>query len=180
MTAASTPPSHSEPATVTLRDGRCVVVREVRPEDAASFGAAFARLSSQARYNRFFGAVRELPASALDRAVRPDTEREYAIVAVAVGSDAGEICGGGRYFVESDGTTCEFALTVVDDCRRTGLGSHLLQALVASARARGLQRMRGYVLASNAPMLGLARHLGFENTESDQGPGVRLVSKSLG
>ena len=179
MTPVPPLPSNAPPVVVELRDGRCVTLREVRPDDAASFSAAFARLSADARYNRFFAALRELPPSALDRAVRPVAELEFALVAVSGRSDDGEIVGGGRYFVEADGSTCEFSITVADDCRRIGLASHLLQALMAAARSRGLKRMRGYVLASNVAMLGLARRFGFEVTQSDAGPTIRLVSTSL-
>ena len=66
-------PSQSElPLAVVLRDGSRVTVREIRPEDAPLFSAAFAGLSSEARYNRFLGAVQKLAPSALERAVRPE------------------------------------------------------------------------------------------------------------
>jgi hypothetical protein len=39
--------------------------------------------------------------------------------------------------------------------------------------------MEGYVLASNARMLGLARRLGFAETASTEGPTVRMVRRDL-
>ena len=174
-----TAPSQAElPSAAVLRNGSRVTVREVRPEDAPLFSAAFAELSSEARYNRFLGAVRELPPSLLDRAVNPVAERELALVAVS-GEPTGAIVGGARYFVEGDGATCEFAITVAENCRRMGLASHMLQVLMAAARLRGMKCMRGYVLASNTPMLALARRLGFELTASDAGPAVRLATIDL-
>ena len=169
----------SPPLVALLRDGRRVVLREVRAEDEAAFGAAFSRLSADARYNRFLGAVRELPPSVLERAVNPVEGSEVALVAVCAEGEVADIVAGARYFVEGDGTSCEFAVTVAEDCRRTGLALHLMQALMAAARSRGVKSMRGYVLASNAPMLGLAQRLGFQTTASADGPSVKLVSKSL-
>jgi hypothetical protein len=39
--------------------------------------------------------------------------------------------------------------------------------------------MEGYILASNAPMLGLAQRLGFTRVESPEEPTVHLVRRDL-
>jgi hypothetical protein len=39
--------------------------------------------------------------------------------------------------------------------------------------------MEGYILASNARMLGLAKRLGFAEVESPEGPSVRMVRCDL-
>jgi RimJ/RimL family protein N-acetyltransferase len=161
---------------VMLRDGRHVTIREVQAEDADAFGAAFAQLSAETRYNRFMGAVGVLPAAVLERAVNPLAENELALVAVHGNGSNTLIVGGARYFVEADGETCEFAVTVVDDWQRHGLASHLMQALMREARLRGLRRLHGFVLAGNVAMLALARRLGFEITASAVDPGVRIVA----
>jgi len=53
------------------------------------------------------------------------------------------------------------------------------QSRLDEARARGLRRMDGYVLAANRPMLDLARRLGFSVGPSEEGPTVRLVRLEL-
>jgi hypothetical protein len=45
----------------------------------------------------------------------------------------------------------------------------LLEALMREARAHGFARMEGYVLGSNAAMLGLAERLGFAKALSPEG-----------
>jgi hypothetical protein len=40
--------------------------------------------------------------------------------------------------------------------------------------------MEGYILATNAAMLGLARRLGFATVKSPEGPTVCLVRRDLG
>src|SRR5688500_9915465 len=117
------------PLAVLLRDRRRVTIREVQREDAGAFEAAFARLSAETRYNRFMGAVSRLPASVLEKAVNPAPEREFAVVAVSGESGYGLIVGGARYFVEADGETCEFAITVADGWQRLGLAAHMMQAI---------------------------------------------------
>ena len=42
------------PMQVTLRDGRSVTIREIRPDDADAFRAALERLSADTLHSRFF------------------------------------------------------------------------------------------------------------------------------
>ena len=160
---------------LALRDGRSVTIRAIRGDDAASLQAAMRRLSDEARYTRFMAPLKELSPSMLERAVRPVAGRDLALIAVA--DEA--IVGGARYIGAGDGS-CEFAVTVADGWQGAGLATRLMKALTEHARARGLTRMDGYVLASNRPMLELARRLGFSVGPSEEGPSVRLVRLELG
>jgi GNAT superfamily N-acetyltransferase len=174
--------SHTEfkPVDVTLRDGRQVRLRAVRAQDKDKFQAALRRLSAESRYSRFMSAVRELSPRMLERATRPDADRELQLVAV-VGEGAQErIVGGARYAAAAGSTDCEFAVTVADEWHGLGLARQLLETLMRAARARGFARMEGYILATNAPMLGLAKRLGFAPVASPEGPTVRLVCRDLG
>ena len=45
--------------------------------------------------------------------------------------------------------------------KASGVGTALMQALIARAREKGLRRMYGEILAQNGKMLDLARALGF-------------------
>ena len=63
---------------------------------------------------------------------------------------------------ENNDKTCEFAITLAEDWRGSGLGAELLASLLRQAPAEGYTTMEGSVLADNAPMLALARELGFE------------------
>ena len=67
-----------------------------------------------------------------------------------------------------------------DEWRGAGLAAGIMRALIQDARARGLTRMEGYVLAENRSMLALARRLGFEVGASEEGPSVKLVRLDLG
>jgi RimJ/RimL family protein N-acetyltransferase len=175
----SAPPLETAPTVVELRDGRRVSIRPIRPDDRKELKDAFVRLSSEARYTRFMSAVKDLPRGALERAVHPVAGREFALVAVAGEGADEDIVGGARYFVEFDNVTCEFAITIADDWHRVGLASRLMKELIKAARAQGIKRMEGFVLASNEPMLNLARRLGFEATSSSEGPTVKLVRLDL-
>ena len=162
------------PVRMTLRDGRSVTLRAIRPDDADAMRAALDGLSAEARYSRFMGAVNVTPAL-VERAVRPPADRDRALVAVAGEGTDEAIVGGARYIGGGDGKTCEFAVTITEGWRGAGLASSMLRALIADAASRGLKRMEGYVLAENRSMLDLARRLDFEVGASDEGPSVKLV-----
>jgi acetyltransferase len=163
---------------LTLRDGRNVTIREVRPDDADAFRAALGQFSAETLQSRFFSAVRPSEAMVV-RAVRTSAERERALVAVTDMGGTATIVGGGRCISGEELESGEFAVTIADAWRGVGLASSIMRALIKDARARGLKRMEGYVLAENRPMLDLARRLGFEVGASEEGPSVKLVRLDL-
>jgi len=177
--SAVAPAAQFLPVELHLRDGRRVVLRVVRPEDRDALQAAIKRLSSEARYTRFMSPLLELPPKMLERAVNPEQGRELQLVAVAGDASQQEIVGGARYSAAAGSTECEFALAVAGDWQGVGLARQLLEALIGAARARGFECMEGYILASNARMLGLAKRLGFSRVESPEGPTVHLVRRNL-
>jgi RimJ/RimL family protein N-acetyltransferase len=168
------------PRSVTLRDGRRVTLRAIRPQDKDEFVAAFERLSEDARYTRFLAPMRSLSPSTVDAATHPDPKREFALVAVAAAPGGDEtIVGGARYGSAPGSDTCEFAVTLSDDWHGVGLARHAMQALIAIARQRGFRHMEGYVLPSNDGMRGLALRLGFVDHACPDDPSLRLVTLNL-
>lgn len=176
---ATAPKGGFVPIDVELRGGRRVTLRAVRPQDKDEVQAFLKRLSEQSRYSRFMSPLRELSPGMLDRAVNPEPGRELQLVAVWGGGPQPAIVGGARYSAAAGSNECEFALTVADDWQGLGLARRLLETLMGAARAAGIERMEGYILASNSRMLGLARRLGFERVESPEGPAVHLVRRDL-
>ena len=140
----------------------CVAVRAARDGDAALAQAVVRSLSPRARYQRFFGPIDELPADMLRRLARFDPRQAVTLYAVAVGApDGAPVVGIGEYVVDGPPRQAEFALAVADDWRRAGVGARLLGQLVETARAAGIDRLEGDILADNTPMLRLARKAGF-------------------
>jgi GNAT superfamily N-acetyltransferase len=176
---AVTPEAAFAPIDVRLRDGRRATLRAVRPGDRDALQAAVRRLSAEARHSRFMSALHELSPRLLEQAVNPKEERELQLVAVQGEGPKPAIVGGARYSGIAGSKDCEFAVAVADDWQGTGLARRLLETLMRAARARGFERMEGYILASNARMLGLARRLGFAQAESPEGLTVRLVRRDL-
>jgi RimJ/RimL family protein N-acetyltransferase len=145
----------------TLRDGRAVHVRAVRPADEAELMQAFGRMSEDARYMRFMRFVREPNVERLRKALASFPEGGIGIVATVPAADGIDIVGSTICLVGNDRTTCEFAINVATGFGGVGLASTLLTALINAAMAAGMKEMDGFVLAMNQPMLRLARRLGF-------------------
>jgi RimJ/RimL family protein N-acetyltransferase len=155
---------------VTLRSGDVVRIRPVRPEDAQALVRAYANLSQQSRYRRFFTNMPELPEATLETAVEVDHVNHEALVAVPLLS--AEIVGECRFIrVPDQPGTAEAGVTVVDAWQGRGLGPALLACLSERAVEAGIEYFTAEVLAENRTMLALLPHLGQVETES-RGPVV--------
>jgi acetyltransferase len=172
---------------VRLHDARCqaVVIRPVRPEDAAAHAAFFARLSPEDVRYRFFSAIRALSAEQVARLTQVDYEREMALLAVrpaAPGSLAGETVGVARLVREMDAGEAEFAVVVQADAKGAGIASALMRQLLDWGRSKGVREVAGQILADNAPMLAFIRRLGFKVRRSPEDAELmeaRLVLETL-
>jgi acetyltransferase len=75
--------------------------------------------------------------------------------------DGETLLGVARYVRDKDNQAAEFALVVADSWHGRGIGTRLMAKLIDAARRRGVKRLYGEILATNRPMLELARKLGF-------------------
>jgi GNAT superfamily N-acetyltransferase len=146
-----------------LVNGREVPCCAITEADTTEIVQAFERLSAQSRYYRFMRSKKKLDGAALERGVQPRPGSDFALVATIPAADGIDIVGAGQYVRAGEGIdrTCEFAITVAEDWRRTGLATRLLASLVRLARRDGYETMEGWVMAQNTPMLGVARKLHF-------------------
>lgn len=166
-----------------LPDGTSLLLRPIAPADRQRHWRFICGLSLQTRYQRLMSPRCLLPGE-LRRMVEIDYRREMALVALApsqdgpggamaretaaeptwgttaAGADAAEV-GVARYVRVGDDAV-EFALVVADAWQRRGLGRLLLEHLVSAATAAGTRHLGGITLATNTPVIRLARRLGFE------------------
>ncbi len=149
--------------TMTLRCGRMVLVRPIRPEDEPNHHVFVSRLTPEDIRFRFFGLVQELPHSEMARLTQIDYDREMAFIAVG-DDDHGqeETLGVVRTVTDSLNEMAEFSIIVRSDIKGQGLGPRLLDKMIRYCRERGTQRMVGQVLADNRRMLQMVQAMGFE------------------
>lgn len=164
-----------------LSDGKVARLRPIGPQDAEIEQAFVRGLSEESKYFRFMGQLRELSPEMLKHFVNPDPTREAALIVTVPldGGGAEEEIAVGRYAMNPGNESCEFAIAVADAWQAHGIATRLMQALMRHAAARGIKRMEGFVMASNAKMLEFMRFLGFEVRSSAKGPQIKVVTRPL-
>ena len=158
---------------ISLRDG----VRPVRPEDEPLYPAFFSRVTEQDLRLRFFAPVRTFTHIFIARFTQLDYARAMAFIALEEAS--GEMLGVVRLHADANYDSGEYAILVRSDLKGCGLGWQLMQMIVDYARAEGLRRIEGQVLAENTTMLAMCRELGFTIAPDAQDPEIRLVTLAL-
>ena len=143
---------------LTLRDGTCVPVREIRAEDAGALRRLVGRSSQRSIELRFFGPVKELTEERARRVAEVDGVDRFALVALDP-EDGGEIVAVVRYEREAGTEGAEYAALVEDRFQGRGLGIGLTRHLIEAARQRGIGRLYALVMRENRVMLGLLRSL---------------------
>jgi len=176
-TGESSPARALYPVRARLRDGTEIAIRPIVPEDAEREQDFVRALSPESRYFRFMTTLRELPPNMLHRFTHPDFERELALAAVVGKDPSARFIGVARCVADSDRSSAEFAIVVADEWQNRGVGTRLMCELMRAARAIGLRRLWGDVLASNMRMLGLMVSLGFELQPAPEDPLLRRVVK---
>jgi len=96
----------------------------------------------------------------IESLVTVDYSRDMALAATAM-LDGETLLGVARYVRDKDNQAAEFALVVADSWQGRGIGTRLMAKLIDAARRRGVKRLYADILATNRPMLELARKLGF-------------------
>ncbi|HXW64543.1 MAG TPA: GNAT family N-acetyltransferase [Burkholderiaceae bacterium] len=163
---------------IVLRDGSALTIRAIGPEDYERETAFVRGLSSRSGYRRLLSS-RRLTAEELHRFVEIDPSRELALVAVS-GADRSSIqVGVARCARIDEGRDYDFAIVVADAWQHLGLGSQLLRRLLEVAAVAGVPRLTGLTLATNDPMLALARRCGFALRRDPHDATVVRVTRSF-
>jgi GNAT superfamily N-acetyltransferase len=164
-------------AVESLRNGRRVEIRALRPEDRSDFLAAVDRTSGKSLYRRFFAVREGFAEQEIDFFLNVDFVTHVALIAVAEEAGRRAIVGAGRYIVVQP-ERAEVAFAVVDACQGQGLGAALLRHLAAIARAAGLKELVADVLRDNIAMLRVFEKSGLD-IATKPGRGVVHVTLDL-
>jgi acetyltransferase len=162
-----------------LRNGRSIIIRPIRPEDAVMEYDFVHNLSERSKYFRFMQALQELTPDMIVRFTQIDYDREMAFVAVSNDKNLPNELGVTRYLMNPDGESAEFALVVADACQCLGVGTKLMTTLIQTAKAKGIKFIEGEVLHENQAMLSLITRLGFSKEVSADDRNIVRVVKDL-
>ena len=143
------------------RGGQAVTVRFVEPRDAEELQNYVRGLSTRSRYNRFLGAISELPRNVLDHFIHVGERDEFSVIATMMIDGFETVVGEARYAFHAADDSLEFGMSIDDRWQGQGIGTALLRNLECRAAALGAGRLFGDTLRSNESMIGLARKSGF-------------------
>jgi GNAT superfamily N-acetyltransferase len=147
--------------TLRTRHGEAVTVRFVEPRDTDELQHYFRSLSTRSRYNRFFGAISELPKGLLHDFLEVGEHERFTVVATMMVDGFETIVAELRYALHAETATVEFGMSVDDHWHGHGIATALLKNLECRAAALGAEHIFGDTLRSNETMISLARKSGF-------------------
>jgi GNAT superfamily N-acetyltransferase len=159
-------------------DAAGIAIRPAGGGDRAAIQALVRGLSPRSRYLRFFSGLRELPPQWLDRFTRPASEGELTLLALAR-RDGREVPVAMAQYNAGADRRGEFAVVVSDEWQGRGIGKRLMRELACIARAEGLARLEGAVLAENGRMLRMAGALGIAFERDPDDPAALRASLPL-
>ncbi len=147
----------------TLKTGRIVRLRPIRPEDEPEHQVFISKLTFKNHRSRFFGYVGEFPHSQMAHLTQIDYNREMAFIATALDETGNpETLGEIRAITGLDNSIAECSVLVRSDMKRNGLGRRLMEKMIDYYRSRGAQRLVGQVLRENSAALAMLDAMGFQ------------------
>lgn len=156
---------------VTLLDGEKVLIRPLKPEDAALYPDYLAEVTADDLRMRFFLPMREVRPELIDKLIHYDPEHAMAFIAIAEAS--GRMLGVVRLHDDPDGEGGEFAILVRSHLKGNGLGWLMMKQMIAFAQEKGLETVHGQVLEENTTMLQMCRELGFDIADDPEERGMK-------
>jgi acetyltransferase len=150
----------------TLKDGRNIAIRPIRPEDEPLAVQFHKTLSEKSVYFRYFHLMKLSQRIAHERLMRLcfiDYDREMALVGDYKNPATGihEILAVGRLSKQHGVNEAEFSLMVSDSFHGLGLGTEILQRLIQVSRDEHLNRITAEILPENMAMQRVAEKVGF-------------------
>ena len=150
----------------TLKNGREILFRPIRPEDEPLLIKLHQSLSDRTVYLRYFQSLKLSQRTAHERLTRIcflDYDRELALAAEHKNASGDpEIIAIGRLSRLRGRDEAEMAVLVDDRFQHQGLGSELYRRLVEVARAEKISYVESTILAENRDMQAICRKLGFQ------------------
>ncbi len=158
----------------TLKDGRIVLLRPIKPEDEPLWLDMFKHLSQESVYQRFFTIIKDTPHEQIVRYCNIDYAREMSIVAELSEGNVKRIIGVVSLVIDSkrskDGyREGEVAVIVADPWQGLGLGTKLVDYILEIAEDMDVKVVSAVMLANNARIIDLMRRMGFRLEALDEG-----------
>lgn len=160
---------------VTMRDGRTLHVRPILRGDEDKLISFFNRLNMRTVYLRFHYAMTHMSKQQAQDLCTVDYDNTFALVGIVGEESEEKIVAVARYTRLPKGDSAEVAFTIEDAYQEVGIGTQLLERLADIARAKGIAKLEGEVLAENKNMMIVFRDSGFKVVEEMEEGIYRVV-----
>ncbi len=160
-----------------MKNGECVRIRPIRPEDEPMMVKFHESLSERTVYQRYLQMLNLSQRTAHERLTRIcyiDYANQMALAVERKDPATGEtkIIGIGRIQGLSAATDSEFSIVVADEYQKSGLGTELLRRLIEIGKKEGVKAITADILAENSAMQKVAEKAGFKLTRDVEEPVV--------
>lgn len=159
-----------------LSDGTRILMRPLKPADAALYPAFADDVTLNDSRLRFFAPINALSAGRIAELTQLDYARAMAFIAIEEAT--GDMLGVVRLHRDEKGGG-DYAVIVRSHLKGNGLGWLLMQRMIEYAKAEALTQVQGHVLAENATMLRMCEQLGFRIADDPAESGIKVVTLRL-
>ncbi|MCU0849495.1 MAG: GNAT family N-acetyltransferase [Spirochaetes bacterium] len=141
--------------TASFKNDLPVKFRPIKPSDEDKMRRLFYQFSDEAKYLRYFSAIRTMSHKEMQRYVNVDYEQDLSIVGIIQERGTERIIAECRYSYYKNENIYETAFIVDEEFQGIGIATFMLDYLLLIAKERGLERLSAYVLARNDKMISI-------------------------
>ncbi len=156
-------------------EGRVYKVRPIKPEDEPALRRFAEDVDTQDLWHAFFAPLRERTHETAARLSQIDYDREMTLVAW----EGDRVAGLVRSLADPDLDHSECAVIIGRDLRQKGMAKQLLQALLTTIAAQGIQQAVLIFPADQTRMLNIAKDLAFSVAPSPTDATLLWATKDL-
>jgi acetyltransferase len=153
-------------STLTLKDGRTIFLRPIKPSDKYLVIDLFTKLSSDSVYLRFLRPLDSLSEDLLYQFTNVNYRNDFALVGMINEDGKDAIIAIARYAYSSEDDNTELAVTVRDDWQRCGVGRSLLEKTVEIGKEHGIFRYMAIIAPHNKIIMNTLIGLGYRINNS--------------
>jgi len=151
----------------TMRDGRIIILRPIKPEDEPLWLEMFQNFSEESIRYRFFQIIKDTPHETRVRYCNIDYDREIAMVPELTENGKRKILGVVRVGIEPNGKAGEIAFIVADPWQGFGLGTKMVDYAIEVAKDMKIETLYAIILADNYRAINLMKKMGFTITYAE-------------
>ena len=127
--------------------------RPIKPTDEDMLRRQFYTFSDNARYMRYFSAIRTMPHKNIQKYVNIDYKNTLSIVGIYNDGSGNRIVAEGRFALYKETSMYEMGFAVDEEFQGLGIATFLLNYLIRIAREYGIDTLTASVLPENTAMI---------------------------